>query len=219
MGVVAVLLPRVMGTTYLNMGNLLKVLTCTDLEQGPNFFLDFENAQPTEAEKEIWDQVNVVLKDARGILDDLQSYKGAGEAIREAIQHPSDENLQEKAWGAVVPLVGKLKKFYEFSLRLAYCGGEIPTLLVPRQLEPYLHWSSSLSGHLSHWRLLAKDNTMRLLSFGEEHPAAHPTPAPAEKPDTEHVTLALALTSLFCFPGNRVPEDEECHMCPVLWSC
>lgn len=26
-----------------NMGNLLKVLTCTDLEQGPNFFLDFES--------------------------------------------------------------------------------------------------------------------------------------------------------------------------------
>lgn len=25
------------------MGNLLKVLTCTDLEQGPNFFLDFES--------------------------------------------------------------------------------------------------------------------------------------------------------------------------------
>ncbi|KAI2551310.1 FAM49B isoform 7, partial [Pan troglodytes] len=97
------------------MGNLLKVLTCTDLEQGPNFFLDFENAQPTESEKEIYNQVNVVLKDAEGILEDLQSYRGAGHEIREAIQHPADEKLQEKAWGAVVPLVGKLKKFYEFS--------------------------------------------------------------------------------------------------------
>ncbi|NXV96956.1 FA49B protein, partial [Calonectris borealis] len=100
------------------MGNLLKVLTCTDLEQGPNFFLDFENAQPTESEKEIYNQVNVVLKDAEGILEDLQSYRGAGHEIREAIQHPNDEKLQEKAWGAVVPLVGKLKKFYEFSQRL-----------------------------------------------------------------------------------------------------
>uniref|UniRef100_A0A8C9VZH3 CYFIP related Rac1 interactor B n=1 Tax=Scleropages formosus TaxID=113540 RepID=A0A8C9VZH3_SCLFO len=100
------------------MGNLIKVLTRDIDSNAGNFFLDFENAQPTEAEKEVWDQVNVVLKDARGILDDLQSYKGAGEAIREAIQHPNDENLQEKAWGAVVPLVGKLKKFYEFSLRL-----------------------------------------------------------------------------------------------------
>ncbi|KAM6087664.1 LOW QUALITY PROTEIN: CYFIP-related Rac1 interactor B [Chlamydotis macqueenii] len=103
---------------YLNMGNLLKVLTCTDLEQGPNFFLDFENAQPTESEKEIYNQVNVVLKDAEGILEDLQSYRGAGHEIREAIQHPNDDKLQEKAWGAVVPLVGKLKKFYEFSQRL-----------------------------------------------------------------------------------------------------
>lgn len=36
----------------------------------------------------------------------------------QAIQHPSDERVQEQAWAAVVPLVGKLKKFYEFSLKL-----------------------------------------------------------------------------------------------------
>ncbi|XP_027287482.1 CYFIP-related Rac1 interactor B isoform X1 [Cricetulus griseus] len=77
-----------------------------------------EDAQPTESEKEIYNQVNVVLKDAEGILEDLQSYRGAGHEIREAIQHPADDKLQEKAWGAVVPLVGKLKKFYEFSQRL-----------------------------------------------------------------------------------------------------
>ncbi|KAM6101829.1 CYFIP-related Rac1 interactor B isoform 2-T2 [Theristicus caerulescens] len=76
------------------------------------------DAQPTESEKEIYNQVNVVLKDAEGILEDLQSYRGAGHEIREAIQHPNDEKLQEKAWGAVIPLVGKLKKFYEFSQRL-----------------------------------------------------------------------------------------------------
>ncbi|ELK38142.1 Protein FAM49B [Myotis davidii] len=79
---------------------------------------NMQHAQPTESEKEIYNQVNVVLKDAEGILEDLQSYRGAGHEIREAIQHPADEKLQEKAWGAVVPLVGKLKKFYEFSQRL-----------------------------------------------------------------------------------------------------
>uniref|UniRef100_A0AAQ4PLR5 Family with sequence similarity 49 member Bb n=1 Tax=Gasterosteus aculeatus aculeatus TaxID=481459 RepID=A0AAQ4PLR5_GASAC len=100
------------------MGNLLKVLTCTDLEQEPNFFLDFENARPTDAEREVWEQVDVVLKDAKGILDELQAYKGAGQEIREAIQSPSDEALQEKAWAAVVPLVGRLKKFFQFSQRL-----------------------------------------------------------------------------------------------------
>ncbi|CAB1340649.1 unnamed protein product [Coregonus sp. 'balchen'] len=93
---------------YRNMGNLLKVLTCTDLEQEPNFFLDFENAQPTDAEREVWEKVDLVLKDARGILDELQAYKGAGEEIREAIQNPSDDALQEAAWTAVVPLEAAL---------------------------------------------------------------------------------------------------------------
>ncbi|MEJ1285333.1 family with sequence similarity 49 member B [Cricetulus griseus] len=100
------------------MGNLIKVLTRDIDHNAAHFFLDFENAQPTESEKEIYNQVNVVLKDAEGILEDLQSYRGAGHEIREAIQHPADDKLQEKAWGAVVPLVGKLKKFYEFSQRL-----------------------------------------------------------------------------------------------------
>lgn len=32
-------------SSRIQMGNLLKVLTCTELEQGPNFFLDFESEQ------------------------------------------------------------------------------------------------------------------------------------------------------------------------------
>ena len=44
------------------------------------------DAQPTESEKEIYNQVNVVLKDAEGILEDLQSYRGAGHEIREVNQ-------------------------------------------------------------------------------------------------------------------------------------
>lgn len=36
----------------------------------------------------------------------------------QAIQNPGDLALQEKAWNAVCPLVAKLKRFYEFSLRL-----------------------------------------------------------------------------------------------------
>uniref|UniRef100_A0A4W6CF71 Family with sequence similarity 49 member A n=2 Tax=Lates calcarifer TaxID=8187 RepID=A0A4W6CF71_LATCA len=100
------------------MGNLLKVLTCTELEQGPNFFLDFENAQPTEGEREVWNQVNSVLQDSESILSGLQAYKGAGQEIRDAIQNPNDLMQQERAWNSVCPLVIKLKKFYSFSLRL-----------------------------------------------------------------------------------------------------
>ncbi|XP_011801359.1 PREDICTED: coiled-coil domain-containing protein 173-like [Colobus angolensis palliatus] len=65
-----------------------------------------------------WFLVNVVLKDANGILEDLQSYRGDDHEIQEAIQQPADEKLEEKAWGAFVPLGGKLKKFYELSQRL-----------------------------------------------------------------------------------------------------
>uniref|UniRef100_A0A3Q2ZBH3 Family with sequence similarity 49 member Ba n=1 Tax=Kryptolebias marmoratus TaxID=37003 RepID=A0A3Q2ZBH3_KRYMA len=36
----------------------------------------------------------------------------------QAIQHPNAEAVQEKAWSAVVPLVAKLKTFYEFSQKL-----------------------------------------------------------------------------------------------------
>lgn len=138
------------------------------LQFHPRFWADLSSAdaKPTEAERRVWEEVNGVLTEAVIVLQDLQSYSGAGEAIRQAstsrvhcrsfwhqpvlcvafhdtnsfyfccqqchlqlclsvrvlspqaIQHPSDERVQEGAWAAVVPLVGKLKKFYEFSLKL-----------------------------------------------------------------------------------------------------
>ena len=36
----------------------------------------------------------------------------------QAISNALDEQLQEVAWKAVVPLVGKLKMFYEYALEL-----------------------------------------------------------------------------------------------------
>uniref|UniRef100_A0A3P8V798 Family with sequence similarity 49 member Ba n=1 Tax=Cynoglossus semilaevis TaxID=244447 RepID=A0A3P8V798_CYNSE len=100
------------------MGNLLKVLTKDIDNNGGNFFLDFENAQPSPSETEVWESVNQVLTEAREVLDELQAYTGAGEDIRQAIQSPGVERVQEKAWSAVVPLVSKLKTFYEFSVKL-----------------------------------------------------------------------------------------------------
>nr|XP_023403307.1 LOW QUALITY PROTEIN: protein FAM49B-like [Loxodonta africana] len=102
------------------MDKLIKVLIRDIDHHEAHFFLDFEDTQPTESEKGIYNLVIVVLKDAKGILEDSQSCGGAGHEIREAILHPADEKLQEKAWGAVVPLPGKLKKFCEFSQRLEF---------------------------------------------------------------------------------------------------
>lgn len=48
----------------------------------------------------------------------------------QAIQNPGDLRLQERAWSAVCPLVAKLKRFYEFSLRL----GEHPESPFPPSL-------------------------------------------------------------------------------------
>lgn len=50
----------------------------------------------------------------------------------QAIQNPGDLRLQERAWSAVCPLVAKLKRFYEFSLRL----GERPEPPSPLPASP-----------------------------------------------------------------------------------
>lgn len=50
--------------------------------------MSLADAQPTEAEREVWEEVDVVLKDAKAILDELQAYKGAGPEIRE-VQLPT----------------------------------------------------------------------------------------------------------------------------------
>lgn len=47
------------------------------------FFFGCLDAQPTDAERETWKQVDVVLKDARAVLDELQAYNGAVKEIRE----------------------------------------------------------------------------------------------------------------------------------------
>lgn len=53
----------------------------------PSLFLplfpSLPDAQPTEAETAVWNQVSAVLEEAHGILAELQSYNGAGQEIRE----------------------------------------------------------------------------------------------------------------------------------------
>jgi hypothetical protein len=123
---------------------------------GDDVFLDFENAQPTAEEQEVYDKVKVVLDQSVNILKgrqgrsspshlqqrgclashdshaslcndhcnrspclkELESYTGAEEQIRQAISNSSDETLQEAAWGAVCPLVQKLKDFFLYSSKV-----------------------------------------------------------------------------------------------------
>uniref|UniRef100_A0A8C8AGM7 CYRIA/CYRIB Rac1 binding domain-containing protein n=1 Tax=Otus sunia TaxID=257818 RepID=A0A8C8AGM7_9STRI len=120
------------------------------------------DAQPTEAETAVWNQVNAVLEEAQAVLAELQSYTGAGQEIREAIQNPGDLRLQERAWSAVCPLVAKLKRFYEFSLRLE---NALRSLLEALTSPPY-----APTQHLEREQALAKQFAEILhftLSFDE----------------------------------------------------
>lgn len=47
------------------------------------------DAQPTEAETVVWNQVNAVLEESQGVLAELQSYTGAGQEIREVGAAPA----------------------------------------------------------------------------------------------------------------------------------
>lgn len=120
------------------MGNLLRLLY---REETPKYdlFVDFENAQPTQEELATYHLVQTVLKDSAEVLNELQQYKGAGNEIREAIANPRSESLQERAWKAVIPLVTKLRNFYEFSLQLESIVPKILLELCSGDLTPLKH--------------------------------------------------------------------------------
>jgi len=89
-------------------------------------FIDFENAQPSDEEREIHSTVAAVLDKGPVILDRLFKYDGCEEFIRKAITTPGPET-EEAAWNAVLPAVDQLQEFYDFSLELEAC---FPKLLV-----------------------------------------------------------------------------------------
>ncbi|XP_070557084.1 CYFIP-related Rac1 interactor B-like [Ptychodera flava] len=121
------------------MGNLLKILSKDDSASKIDIFLDFENAQPTHPEFDVWQVVNSVLVYSDRILEDLQRYHGAGEEIRHAISHPSDGELQKVAWNAVGPLVSRLKKYYDYSSSLDAVVPQLLHALCAPPLTPTQH--------------------------------------------------------------------------------
>ncbi|BFZ00027.1 hypothetical protein BsWGS_03066 [Bradybaena similaris] len=123
------------------MGNLLRILLNNDqpTKSSENIFVDFENVQPTEQEQHVWQQVKSVLDSAQQILIELQQYSGATENIRLAISNPNIEDLQDRAWQSVTPLVSKLKVFFEFSLKLERIIPELLRVLCSEDLTPREH--------------------------------------------------------------------------------
>jgi hypothetical protein len=106
------------------MGQLLSLISGSD--NAEKIFIDFENAQPSDDEKELHKSVAEVLDKSPLILDRLLKYTGCEEFIRKAITTPGEET-ENAAWEAVLPAVDQLQQFYEFSLELEQC---FPKLLV-----------------------------------------------------------------------------------------
>jgi len=130
------------------MGNLLRLITGESKEDSQQIFLDFENARPTPDEQEVWEVVNTVLENSSKVLENLKNYRGASDEIREAISNPRDEALQEVAWQQVLPLVAKLKNFYEFSMELE--------TIVPQLLHALCVGGTSAAERLTNKQALAK---------------------------------------------------------------
>lgn len=53
------------------------------------------DAQPTDGEREVWNQVNSVLQESESILGGLQSYKGAGQEIRDVRRNTETRHGEE----------------------------------------------------------------------------------------------------------------------------
>ncbi|GFS01897.1 protein FAM49B-like [Elysia marginata] len=122
------------------MGNLLRILMNNDNPpKSDKIFVDFENAEPSENERPVWNLVKTVLDSAQDILLQLQRYKGATEEIRQAISNPKIEDLQDRAWQCVTPLVSLLKTFFEFSLELERVIPQLLGMLCSEDLTPRQH--------------------------------------------------------------------------------
>lgn len=61
------------------MGKLLSLLARDDstccAPQRYEVFLDFENAAPTDTERDVYEDVQRVLKDSESVLEEIQNYK------------------------------------------------------------------------------------------------------------------------------------------------
>ncbi|KAH9515368.1 Protein fam49b [Bulinus truncatus] len=122
------------------MGNLLRILLNEPASKtSDNLFVDFENVQPTDSELRVWQLVKTVLDSSQQVLIELQRYSGATEEIRMAISNPKIDDMQDKAWQSVTPLVSKLRKFFEFSLELERVIPELLGELCSEDLTPKEH--------------------------------------------------------------------------------
>jgi len=121
---------------------------CGGGENQQSFVINFVNAQPTESEKETYDEAEAFLKDCETLLEQLKSFKVAEAETKAAMSKPSPET-ERIAWDAVVPNMFKLKEFWDFSKRM----GPIVTNIFKKLCAP---GASSLVERLDSHQALVK---------------------------------------------------------------
>jgi len=114
------------------MGAMLSILrsdetdSCWDFlpNRGPSnklpeddILLDFFQAQPTEADKKVYDIAETLLENSQKILRDLESYQASKQAIAQALKDQTPKSEWD-CWVKLQPCILKLKDFYDYSVRV-----------------------------------------------------------------------------------------------------
>jgi hypothetical protein len=77
----------------------------------PSFLVDFENCQPTDTERELYEAADAIVVKQPELLQILRNYQGCIEHIKVAIQSPTEDN-KSACWKLLVPNVVLLHNFY-----------------------------------------------------------------------------------------------------------
>jgi len=105
------------------MGILLSFLKGKDPAE---VFIDFENAQPTDNEMDIYNRVGDLLGQGDGVMHSLEEYKGCQELARKAMSTPTLTNETEAFEGLLVA-VDSISQFFNYSKQLEQT---VPDLLM-----------------------------------------------------------------------------------------
>jgi len=94
--------------------------------------IDFENAQPTDAEMRVYQTMNNVLQQGPEVLRKVEEYQGCQELARKAMSQPSPEN-ERAAFEGLLWAVDSIAHFFEFAASL---DRAFPDLLLALAHQP-----------------------------------------------------------------------------------
>jgi len=94
--------------------------------------IDFENAQPTDAEMKVYQNMNNLLQQSPEVLRKIEEYKGCQDLARKAMSQPSPET-ERAAFEGLLFAVDSIAHFFEFA---ALLDRAFPDLLLALAYQP-----------------------------------------------------------------------------------